>query len=155
MHSYRLKASGNSPNSIICLRGVQRFTTTKTTTPAPSTATEFKRTTKGQARSTFSPWLPVLLVLAIIIGISAVTGVVIYQKKLQKHQQDGHVNASRVGVQSREMEINKGHNKDVVPNPTYNGDLVNEKDEEYHSYTEIDIKEPTTCDMVYNSAYER
>ncbi|KAJ8033277.1 hypothetical protein HOLleu_23460 [Holothuria leucospilota] len=155
LHSYRLKTSGHNPNSIICLTRVQRFTTTDTTTPTPSTATEFNRATKGQARSTFSPWLPVLLVLAIIIGISAVTGIVIYQRKLQKHQQDEHVNASRVGVQSREIEINKRHNKDVIPNPTYNRDLVNEKDEEYHSYTEIDIREATACDMVYNSAYER
>lgn len=129
--SYRLKIVLEE-GSIVCLTNL-----------------EFKQT-----QSSFPIWVIVVIILIVVIGVFAVVGVFIRQRNHQDHQPDSNVNTETTDGHSNQIKESTKHDKDVILNPTYGQDPVSEKDKEYHSYTEIDVKVPANSEMIYNSAYE-
>lgn len=143
--SYRLKIELEE-GSTVCLTNLE-FSNLSTSDDKTNTEPE-------QTQSSFPIWVIVVIILIVVIGVFAVVGVFIRQRNHQDHQPDSNVNTETTDGHSNQIKETSKHDKDVILNPTYGQDPVSEKDEEYHSYTEIDVKVPANSEMIYNSAYE-
>lgn len=75
-------------------------------------------------------------------------------RKHHHHQPDRNVNTETTDGHLNQIKESTKNANDVIQNPMYGQDSTSGKDEEYHSYTEIDAKVPTKSEMIYNSAYE-
>ncbi|KAJ8033280.1 hypothetical protein HOLleu_23466 [Holothuria leucospilota] len=137
-------------------KGIAPTTTDVRTTNEGSLSTSDgeKNTEQEQTQSSFPIWVIVLIILIVVIGVFAVVGVFIRQRNHHDHQPDSNVNTEATYGHSNQIKATTKHDKDVILNPTYGHDPVSEQDEEYHSYTEIDVNVPTNSEMIYNSAYE-
>lgn len=135
--------------------GIAPTTTDVTTTNQGNHSTsDGKRNTElEQTQSSFPIWVIVLIIPIVVMGVFAVVGVFICQRNHHDHQPDSNVSTETTYGHSNQIKETTKHDKDVILNPTYGQDPVSEKDEEYHSYTEIDVKVPGNSEMIYNSAY--
>lgn len=138
MISYRLKIvlDFSLPQCTICLTNVEFIFS------------------EQQTESNLPIWLLLVIISIVILGSLAAVGVVIRQRKLQVHRQRVKVNVGKGDVQSRQTKDNKTSDEDFIHNTSFGQDLLNNKDKDDHSYCEIDIKQPTKNDLIYNSAYE-
>ncbi|KAJ8044299.1 hypothetical protein HOLleu_11730 [Holothuria leucospilota] len=127
---------------------------TTTTTSGRSSSQGNQRTAIEQGQSYFPIWVIFVIIAIVIISICAVAGVFIRRRKRHDHQPANNVNTGRVNDESNGIKGIMKNDKDVIPNPTYGQEHFNEKEEEYHSYTDIDVKVPANSEMIYNSAYE-
>lgn len=118
------------------------------------TAITTMKTQGEQGQSYFPIWVIFVIIAIVVISICAVAGVFIRRRKHHDHQLANNVNTGKVNGPTSGIKDNMKNDKDVIPNPTYGQEPVNEKEDEYHSYTEIDVKVPGNTEMIYNSAYE-
>ncbi|KAJ8033287.1 hypothetical protein HOLleu_23474 [Holothuria leucospilota] len=160
------------PTSEIDLRTNQAGVTEQANTT--SSRSSSNGSTLEQGQSYFPIWVIFVIIAIVVISICAVAGVFIRRRtsacrdasrfagtysryphgKHHDHQPANNVNTEKVNGPTNEIKDNMKNDKDVIPNPTYGQEPVNEKEDEYNSYTEIDVKVPGNTEMIYNSAYE-
>ncbi|KAJ8033282.1 hypothetical protein HOLleu_23468 [Holothuria leucospilota] len=99
-------------------------------------------------------WLLSVIISIVILVCLAGVGVVIRQRKLQVHQKRAKVDVEKEDTQSRQTKEHSTSVKEDTCHPSFGQDLLNDKDEDDHPYCEIDIKQPPTNNLIYNSAYE-
>ncbi|KAJ8033283.1 hypothetical protein HOLleu_23469 [Holothuria leucospilota] len=112
------------------------------------------KTRGDQRQSNFPIWVIFVIIAIMIISICAVAGVFICRRKHHDHQPANNVNTGRLNGLTNGMKENMKNDKDGISIPTNGHEPVNEKEEEYHAYTEIDVKMLGNIEMNYASAYE-
>lgn len=73
-------------------------------------------------------------------------------RKLREHQQTSDLDSKGIDAQSKQTQDNRKGGRDTNFQTTQG--ILKDRDDEYHVYNEIDIKEPSNIEMVYSLAYE-